>query len=213
MRKMTLFYILFFLIATMIVTIIACNLVIGKKTEKLTYSSVEEIPFHKVGVVLGTSPYLSNGRVNLYFKNRIDAAAELYHAGKVKYLIVSGDNSRKNYNEPQAMKDALVAAGIPASHIYADYAGFRTLDSMVRAQMIFGLQDFTIISQKFHNERAIYLAQAYGIRPIAYNAKDVTKKAGFKTRVRELLARVKVFVDLRTNKQPKYLGERIDIPD
>ncbi len=212
MRKMTWLYILLVLMAGVVITLIVCNSVVGK-TKKHTYSSVADIPYRKVGVVLGTAPQLSNGRVNLYFKYRIQAAAELYHAGKVKYFIVSGDNSRPDYNEPQAMKDSLVAAGVPASHIYPDYAGFRTLDSMVRAQIIFGLNDFTVISQKFHNERAIYLAQAYHIHPIGYNAKDVTRKAGFKTRIRELLARVAVFRDLAVNKQPKYLGEMIRMPD
>lgn len=106
-----------------------------------------------------------------------------------------------------------MAQGIPESRIFLDYAGFRTLDSVVRAKEIFGQDRFTVISQKFHNERAVYLARHYDIEAIGFNAQDVSVNNGFKTRIREWLARVKVFVDLLTNKQPKFLGEQIEIPD
>ena len=113
--------------------------------------------------MLGTSPKLRNGEDNLYFLYRIQATADLYKAGKISYILISGDNSRSNYNEPESMKQALIRLGIPSKVIYLDYAGLRTLDSVVRAKKIFGQNSITIISQKFHNERAIFIAQAYGI--------------------------------------------------
>ena len=153
------------------------------------------------------------GKTNPYFKNRIDAAEELFESGKIKYILISGDNRRHNYNEPQAMKDSLVNRGIPKESLVLDFAGLRTLDSMVRSKEIFGQDSVTVISQQFHNERAIYLARHYGIHAIGYNAKDVSAYEGLKTQIRELLARVKVFVDFFVNKQPRHLGEKIEIPE
>ena len=113
--------------------------------------------------------------------------------------------------EPKTIKNDLVAEGIPSEKIFLDYAGFRTLDSMVRAKEVFGLENVTVISQKFHNERAIYLAKKKGLIAIGYNAKDVTGNSGLKIRLREYLARVKVFIDLLFNTQPKFFGELIEI--
>ncbi len=126
--------------------------------------------------------------------------------------MVSGDNSRRNYNEPEEMKKALIRQGIPEKAIYLDYAGFRTLDSVIRAQKIFGQNRFTVISQHFHNERAIYLAGKHHIDAIGFDARDVPVKSGFKTRMREVLARVKVFIDLAFKKQPRFLGEPVPLP-
>ncbi|MCD8261279.1 MAG: YdcF family protein [Bacteroides sp.] len=204
---------LFWFFFSLIILITLCNVYIVKYAGKRCYDQVEELPFHKVGLVLGTSPDLSNGRPNLYFTYRIDAAAELYKQGKIHYIIVSGDNSRRSYNEPEEMKKALVELGVPEHVIFPDYAGFRTLDSVVRAKAIFGQTHLTIISQKFHNERAVYLAGRNGIEAVGYNARDVNTKAGFKTRTRELFARVKVFIDLIFQKKPKFLGEPIHIPE
>lgn len=192
--------------------IVTCNLVIIKKSSAYCFDSVGEVPHNHVGLLLGTSPILRNENVNLYFKYRIEAAAQLYHSGKIKYLLVSGDNSRSEYNEPLEMKNALIDKGIPKHAIYLDYAGFRTLDSVVRAKEIFGQDGFTIISQKFHNERAIYLARRYDIKAVGFNASDVSTYNGLKTKIREWLARVKVFIDFAMNKQPKFLGEKIEIP-
>jgi SanA protein len=191
-------------------TILADNII--KLTSKnYLYSDILLMPENKVGLVLGTSKYLSNGRINLYYKYRIEAATALYKAGKIKYIVVSGDNSRKTYDEPTQMKDDLIAGGVPEDVIYLDYAGFRTLDSVVRIKEIFSQSNFTIISQRFHNERAIYLAKRYGLNAVGFNACDVNKYSGFKTNLREKFARVKVFVDFFTNKQPKFLGEKVEI--
>jgi SanA protein len=172
---------------------------------------VSEIPYNKVGLLLGTSKYLKNGNENLYYKYRIEAAAKLYKTHKINCIVVSGDNSRKNYDEPTQMKNDLIALGIPAEKIFLDYAGFRTLDSVIRMKEIFGQSNFTIISQKFHNERAVFISQKYGLNAVGFNAQAVSKYYGFKTNLREKLARVKVFTDLFFGKQPKFLGEKIEI--
>lgn len=192
-------------------SIFFCNYIIEKETKGFTTKDLKNLPERNSGVLLGTSKNLVNGRENPYFTNRIVAAAELYHAGKIRVIIVSGDNSRKEYNEPEQMKLSLIEKGVPEDRIFEDFAGFRTLDSVVRAKEIFGEDNFIIISQKFHNERAIYLAQKNGIEAFGYNAKDVSKNAGLKTNIREYFARVKVFVDLFFGVEPKFGGEKINI--
>ena len=193
------------------ISLFVCNQTIKKHTSTKLYTEANVIPSNEVGLLLGTSPKLKNGTNNLYFDYRILATADLYKAGKIKYILISGDNRRENYNEPEEMKKALLQKGIPEKAIYLDYAGFRTLDSVVRAKEIFGQGRLTIISQQFHNERAIYLAEKNGINAIGFNAKDVDAYSGMKTRVRELFARVKMFIDLAIDKQPHFLGERVII--
>lgn len=206
------FKVISILIVLLVLIVACCNIVVIKKARPRCYDTTQNIPHNHVGLVLGTSPYLSNGNPNLYFKYRIKAAAELYHAGKIKYILVSGDNSRNEYNEPLEMKNALIEKGVPENKIFLDYAGFRTLDSIIRAKEIFGQTSFTVISQKFHNERAVYIAGWNDINAIGYNAQNVSVHYGLKTTIREWLARVKVFVDLIINKKPKFLGEKIEIP-
>lgn len=204
-------YTLSILVLGCIACIITCNSIINRSVAQGLYDDLAEIPDNEVGVLLGTSPKLKNGKNNLYFDHRISAAIQLYKAGKIKYILISGDNRQKNYNEPEYMKRALIQGGIPEGAIYLDYAGFRTLDSMVRAKKVFGQDRFTVISQKFHNARAVYIARKNGIEAIGFNARDVDAYSGFKTQIRERLARVKVFIDLFTRKQPKFLGEKIII--
>lgn len=189
--------------------VLYANYTIDYEAEDNVTSDIGNLPNEKVGLLLGTSRILPNGKPNPYFVNRIKAAAELYHAGRIQNIIASGDNSRKNYNEPEDMKQALIRLGVPADKIYEDFAGFRTLDSVVRAKEIFGQKSFIVISQRFHNERAIYLAHQNGITAYGYNAKDVDKEAGFKTNAREKLARVKVFWDFFFGVEPKFGGEKI----
>lgn len=177
------------------------------------YDDVDELPATKVGLVFGTSDSYK-GRENRYFRYRIDAAVEVWNAGKVETLIVSGDNRSRYYNEPQKMKDALIEEGVPGDRIICDYAGLRTFDSVVRAKKIFGVKKILVISQRFQNERAIYLAQAQGMEAYGYNAEDVELQAGFKTKVREVGARVKMWLDVNfLETKPKYLGEKVDLPE
>ena len=191
--------------------ILRSNLAIEANASGLTFNSVDDIQKNKVGLVLGTSKYLRDGRTNLFFLYRVQAAVELYNQGKIDYILVSGDNRHVTYNEPKEFRKELIKRGIPKEKIYLDYAGFRTLDSMVRAKEVFGLQEVTVISQQFHNERAIYIAKKNGLQAIGFNAQDVQGYSGFKVKTREALARTKVFLDLFMNVQPKFLGEKIAI--
>ncbi len=183
------------------------NAHIAKRSAAYLYDDVESVPHNHVGLVLGTSDRVRSGRPNLYFAHRIAAAAELYHNCKVDRLLVSGDNATMYYNEPWVMRKALIAAGVDSSNITLDYAGFRTLDSMVRAKAVFGQQRFTVISQRFHTERAVYIARSKGIEAIGYNARDVDMQRGFKTQLREKAARIKVFIDLLFGVEPRFYGE------
>ena len=192
--------------------IAACDIAVRATAHGRTYDNVSDIPHNRVGLLLGTSPTTPRGTHNYYFTHRINAAAELFHAGKVDYLLISGDNSSKHYDEPTMMRDSLLLHGVPADRIVLDYAGFRTLDSVIRAKEVFGQSSFTIISQKFHNERALVQARHYGIDAIAYNADDVILGYPWlKVQCRERLARVKLYLDLLTGKQPKFLGEKVNI--
>ena len=199
-------------IVLLIVVIMACNKIVDSSTQRFTFSDLQQIPHNKVGVVLGTSKTLGFRKPNLYFNYRINAATQLYKSGKVDFLIVSGDNSVPGYNEPRDMKEALVAAGIPEEKIFLDYAGFRTFDSMIRTKEIFSQSSFTVISQQFHNDRAIFIAKHEGMNVVGYNAQDVNTYHGFKTNLHESLARVKVFIDLYIiPAHPHFLGEKIEI--
>lgn len=176
------------------------------------YNHTDGIPSNNVGLLLGTVKNQQNGQINLYFKYRIEAAAALFKAGKIKHILVSGDNHTKGYDEPEDMRQALIAAGVPDSCITLDYAGFRTLDSVIRCWKVFGQSKFTIISQHFHNERAVFLARHYGLEVAGYDAADVNQHYGFKTRIREYFARVKATLDVyMLDKQPKFLGKEEEI--
>ncbi len=194
-----------------ITLIFYANYQIEKSARNNTYQAVSEIPSNKVGLVLGTSKYLQNGNINLYFQYRIDATVALFEAGKIAIVLVSGDNGNKDYDEPTDFKNELINRGIPEDKIYLDYAGFRTLDSVVRAKEIFGQTNLTIISQRFHNERAIYLAEHFNMTAVGFNAKDVNYNYGFKTRVREYFARTKAVLDIILGVDPKFLGKKIEI--
>ncbi len=188
------------------------NSTVSNTGNKFIYSSLDSIPHNHCGLVLGTSKYLGNGKRNLYYTMRIEAATALYNHNKIDFIIVSGDNRNINYNEPITMYNDLISEGIPARNIILDYAGFRTLDSVVRGKVVFGQDNFTIISQSFHNQRAIYIARKKGIEAIAFNAGDPKGKQSFKVQVREVAARMLVFFDLFTSRQPHFLGEKVIIP-
>lgn len=188
-----------------------CNIRISSYASGRLYDSPENVPHRHAALVLGTSHKMRNGTPNVFFEARIRACTELYRAGKIDRIIVSGDNRFAYYNEPARMKEALVEKGIPAELIFLDYAGFRTLDSVVRAREVFGQDSFIVISQRFHNERAVFIAGRKGIDAIGFNAGDVSFNKGFKTYVREWFARCKVFLDLLTGKGPRFLGEPVDI--
>lgn len=175
------------------------------------YHAVDEVPHHKVALILGTSK-TAYGRPNLFFNYRLDAAAELFRQGKADTFLVSGDNSRDEYNEPRDMKDGLMSRGIPVERIVCDYAGFSTLDSIVRARRIFGQTELIIVSQDFHCRRALFIARHHGIDAVGFAAMDVEGLIAQKSYQREYLARAKAVIDVKLlDRRPRFLGETIDI--
>jgi SanA protein len=202
----------FFLFLLFLITGFICFYVIEKSTQnQITYNLQSVIPC-KVGLVLGTSPKLKNGNPNLYFTYRIDAAVKLYNSQKVKYLLLSGDNRRDDYNEPKEMHDALVKRGVPDSCLVLDYAGLRTFDSMVRCKDIFGQDTVIVISQQFHNARAVYIANKIGLVAYGFNAQEVTTQKAIKIKFREFFSRIKCVLDIYVlNTKPKHLGEKVNL--
>jgi SanA protein len=200
-----------FAIAVVLLLILVSYYSVEIRTRNRVFDNMDDLPPNMVGLVLGTTKYVYGSTLNPYYINRIDAAARLFNEGKVEYLLVSGDNGQIEYNEPVKMKKDLVEKGIPEDRIFLDYAGFRTLDSIVRSREIFGQEKITVISQEFHNERAVFIALSKDIDAVGYNAKDVSYRTGFKTNVREIFARVKMMFDLAVGVQPKFLGEKITI--
>ncbi len=195
----------------LILTVFAIDWFVKTSTASQLYTDTADIPYKKVGLLLGTSKYAIGGRVNLYYKYRIQAATALFKAQKIDYVLVSGDNGSKHYDEPTKMKADLVAAGVPEDRIVLDYAGFRTLDSVVRANEVFQTKEYTVISQQFHNERALFLANHFNHSALGFNAKGVSYRYGFRVQVREYLARVKMFIDILLGITPKFLGEKVNI--
>ena len=167
-----------------------------KKCSAYVFSRPDQVPFREYALLLGTARVVQGKYLNAYFTGRIRAAVELYRAGKVRKIIVSGDNRRKGYNEPRDMKEALMAEGIPEGDILMDFAGFRTLDSVIRARNVFGAAEFTVVSQRFHCERAVFLARANGLPAIGFAAAEVPRRFRFKNALREPLARFKACLDL-----------------
>ena len=191
--------------------VLGTDSLVGLAATKRIYASAEQCPSAPVAVVLGLAKKVK-GRLNRFYMPRLEAAAELFLLGKVRGLIVSGDNSRQDYDEPGQMKADLVELGVPARYVTCDYAGFRTLDSVVRAAEVFGQTRFVVVSQRFHCQRAVFLARQKGYDVWGYAATDVSGYSGIKVRARECLARCKAAVDLwilRT--KPKFLGEPVSV--
>jgi SanA protein len=181
--------------------------VLGSADGRL-FTSAETVPHEPVGLVLGTSPRL-NGGVNPFFLKRIVAATALYKAGKVDKLLVSGDHGTKEYDEPSAMRDALIARGVPSKAIVLDYAGFRTLDSIIRARRIFGVAHCTIVTDDFHLPRALYLAAQSDLDAIGFQTEPLNRNENTWTYVREVGARSLTWIDIHViNRQPRFLGPR-----
>ena len=186
-----------------IVIIYICNQIVVNNAEGKVFSYIDSIKFNKVGLLLGTTPQARIGRIkNYFFIYRIDAVEQLYKAGKIEQILISGDeNSLDGINEPECMRDSLVARGVPANAITLDGKGYRTICSVVNANKVYGLKSFTIISQEFHNERALYQAEHLGLdveNLQGYNAKMPKSRRAFLTTIREYFARVKMFLDLIT---------------
>ncbi|MBT1708479.1 YdcF family protein [Fulvivirgaceae bacterium PWU5] len=195
-----------------LVFLIGCNVWIVKSTESQVYEDLQDLPAHRVALVLGTSHKLAGGKANPFFEKRMETAAELYRMGKIDHFILSGDNRSRFYNEPVAMRKALMKLGVPETAITLDYAGLRTLDSVVRCQKIFGQDKITIITQPFHSYRALFISQYYDIDAVAMVAEEPDFEYSFKVRLREYLARTKAVLDLYVLKtEPRFMGRKEEL--
>ncbi len=196
-------------IVLLLLTIVTCHFIVVGNASGRTYNDVDSIPHNHYGLLLATSPITPGGAHNFYFDNRIKAADELYKAGKIDYIIASGGDYTKEHkngcDEPAAIRDSLVARGIPVDRIILDYEGLRTLNSIVKAKEIYGLDSVTLISQRYHNERAIYLADHYNLHTVGYNAEpSPIRRNRIKNTLREYLARVKMFIDFIYRQTPHF---------
>ncbi len=210
--RRTLLVLVTLLIAGTGLTIALSSLFISQRATPYLYDNIQNLPANRVGIVLGTSRYTSEGNPNGHYRRRLEAVVSLVKAGKIRYVLVSGDNGTPWYDEPTRMRRDLIAMGITPEIIYRDYAGFRTLDSILRAREVFGLDAFTVITQRYHNERAIFLAQANGIPAIGFNARGTLIQSDYNNRIREALARVLALIEtyiLRTG--ARVLGPPITI--
>lgn len=207
-RRMLIFIMLFPLLV--VLCLLSADAYVGSSCHGQLYQNADKVPHCSAALILGCGKYV-DGRINLYYQFRIDAAVELWKAGKIDAIVVSGDNSRKDYDEPGMMKADLVGRGVPEEFITQDCAGFRTLDSVVRAEKIFGLKNYIVVSQRFHCQRSVYLASQSGQSVIGYCAADVGGGAGLKIRVRESLARTKAVMDVIFSKSPKFLGKQEEV--
>ncbi|MEN9362266.1 MAG: hypothetical protein RL095_3801 [Verrucomicrobiota bacterium] len=189
--------------------IVLLSLLIGPASRRWCASQPYALPEAEAGVVLGTGRISAHGGINPYYSARIDAAVELWRSGRVHWLLISGDNSRQTYDEPSEIKADLVKRGVPAARIYRDYAGFRTLDSMRRAQLVFGLKKVIVVSQGFHNERAIWLARRHGLEAWGLDAQDPFEQVTTVTAVREKLARIGAVLDWIIGREPHFLGPQL----
>ena len=177
--------------------VVGCQVAVLSASRGHVYSDVQEIPYRDTGLLLGTNPLGRTGRPNQFFLRRIDATVALYEAGKIKRLIISGARTSQLYDEPESMRQALLSRGLPDSIIIKDGEGFHTIASIKRAKEVFGADSLTIISQQFHNERALFMAKYNGVNAIAFNAANTSSR---KWRVimmcRECISRVKAVLSM-----------------
>lgn len=183
-------------LAAVVALLLLANRWVINSTDAYLYRDSALMPENEVGLVLGTSSYTSDGKSNPQFHGRIEAAAELYRIGKVRRLILSGANPDSRYNEPKRMQQALLEKGVPLEAITLDFAGDRTFDSIIRAQQVSGLTRVTIITQKYHAYRALFLARKTGLQAVAYMAPMENGAYGFRHPPREVFARVLAVLDL-----------------
>ncbi len=197
-------------IIAVVIILYALSYYINIRTEDEIYSSIDEVPEAYTVIVLGAS-VKSNGNLSTMLEDRVKSALQLYRAGKVERFLLSGDNGTKEYNEPKAMKEYLLERDIPEDHIYLDYAGFDTYDSMYRAKEVFGVEKAIIVTQGFHLPRAVFIAKNLGLDYKGYiGDKHIYEREETNQR-RELLANVKAYLELIFHKEPTYLGSKIPI--
>lgn len=195
-----------------VLVLVATDVYVGMSTNQYIYSDINALPERPVAVVLGTSRHYA-GKMNPFYKSRVEAAAALYANKKVRAVVVSGDNATRQYNEPRMLRKDLIAAGVPADFVTMDFAGFRTLDSIVRAKEVFKLDSFVVVSQRFQVERALYIARAHDIKAIGYVAQNPPYFGWYwRVRLREVFARFLAVLDVTVlDTMPRFLGPKVDV--
>lgn len=195
-----------------VLVLLACDYYVGYSTRDYIYSQVEDLPERPVAVVLGTSKYYG-GSINHFYKARVEAAAQVYASKKVRAVVASGDNATRSYNEPRMLRKDLIKQGVPPDYVTMDFAGFRTLDSIVRAKEVFKLDSFVVVSQRFQVERALYIARAHQIDAIGYVAESPAYFGWrWRVRLREVFARFLAVLDVNLfDTMPKFLGPQVEV--
>ena len=196
-------------VTLLLLGVVGANAWVVLSARPALHDSVAEIPPRDVALVLGTVPHSE------YLNHRIAAAAALYHGGKVRHLLLSGYRADQHYDEPAVMRAELIRRGIPAHHITTDPHGYRTLDSVIRALEVYGVRSCTIVSQRFHNPRALFIARRYGLDAVALNAADPPTDGIPRALTREIAARCAAFLDpylLRTKPRTQSPPQPIPLP-
>jgi SanA protein len=207
MRRQRWWWILGGSAALLLATASSAWLWVGAAADGRMLTDPAAVPRGRTAIVLGCAPHIGE-RDNLYFTSRIAAAVALWRAGAITSVLVSGDNGRHGYDEPTAMRDALVAQGVPAARIWRDHAGFRTRDTMLRARAVFGVSEAVLVTQAWHLPRSLFLARDAGIEAVGFAANDVGRRGA---RLREALARVAAAWDVCWGTPARFGGPQIRV--
>lgn len=188
--------ILFITLTFFALLVLISNAYINHKAKAFLYSSAESLPVSKYGLVLGTNKYLAKGGTNRYFEERVRAASHLYAIGKISQIIISGHTESRYYDEPGQIKKELISSGVSPIDIIVDTTGDRTYLSILNLKASGITDSVTIISQKFHNQRAVFLAEEHGIKAFGFNIPDKLSKTNYKTYLREVFAKTVAFLEV-----------------
>lgn len=198
------------IILFVIVSFTFINIYVNKQSKEFIYSKVDEVPECYTAIVLGAL-VSETGNPSSFLKDRLDVAVELYRQHKIKRFLLSGDHGRKTYDEVNSMKNYLISEGINTEDIFLDHAGFDTYSTMVRAKEVFEVDNAIIVTQEFHLPRAVYIARSKGINAFGIIADRQEYYSLIRLKMRESLAKVKAFAEVKINKKPKFLGNKIPI--
>jgi len=203
------FKILLCLVIIGLVAVLSVNYYVTSSTKKYINYSLKKFPKNDVGIIFGAG--INGDQPSKYLKDRLDAGISLYKAKRINKILLSGDNGRDEYDELTVMKNYCFRNGVDTTKIFVDYAGFDTYSTMYRAKHIFKIKKATLISQEYHLNRAIYIGQKLGIKSVGYSANN-GEYHGYKyVCFREYLSRFKSFFDVLRNREPRFLGNPIDI--
>ncbi|MEO8239757.1 MAG: ElyC/SanA/YdcF family protein [Flavobacterium sp.] len=206
MKKYLKILLYFFLIG--LVAIVSVNVYVKSTTKNCIYHSLKRFPKNDVGIIFGAG--INGNQPSKYLKDRLDAGILLYKAKRINKILLSGDNGRDEYDELTVMKNYCFRHGVDTTRIFIDYAGFDTYSTMYRAKHIFKIKRATLISQKYHLNRAIYIGQKMGIKSVGYSANKGEYRGYEYVTFREYLSIFKSFFDVLRDRDPRFSGNPID---